>query len=348
MQIGFTYSILLHIALLLVFMFGVDYSKRLQQQEETILLELIPISTITNVKTTLNDVKPIDIKKEVVSKNDAKQDSKTVLQDSDSDNQNVSQKKVAEKEKEIKKPEPKPDLKEEVEEPKPIPEIKKEIEKPKDEKVVEDKEKIPTKEIKKEPEKKKEIKKEDKKPIEKKIEKKQENKKKDPEKPKKEKKKEPDDNLANSVLKSLKEGGKKSSKNNKQKQQSLNDIMENAIKGDTTSDFDNESELSMSEIAAIRSQISQAWRVTSFSGGKDNKNLQVIVKIQVDENGEVKDIKIKNKTTPSGADGKVYNAFIDSVMRAIKTASPLQHLPKEKYDTWNEMELIFDSSGMIY
>ena len=62
----------------------------------------------------------------------------------------------------------------------------------------------------------------------------------------------------------------------------------------------------------------------------------------------MKDIKIKNKTTPSGTDVKIYNAFIDSVMRAIKTASPLQHLPKEKYDTWNEMELIFDSSGMIY
>ena len=167
-------------------------------------------------------------------------------------------------------------------------------------------------------------------------------------KPKKDKKPDPDEALANSVLKSLKEGGKKSSKNNKKQQQTLDDIMENAIKGDTTSDFDSESELSMSEIAAIRSQISQAWRVTSFSGGKDNKNLRVTIKIQVDENGDVKDIKIKSKTIPSGADGNVYNAFVDSVVRAINAASPLQYLPKAKYNSWSEMELIFDSSGMIY
>jgi outer membrane biosynthesis protein TonB len=335
MQIGFTYSILLHIGLLLVFMFGVDHSKRLEQQEETILLELIPISTITNVKTTVNDVKPIDIKKQIVSKNDAKKDIKTVLKDSDEDNQNISQKKELPQEKIIEK--------KEVE--KPISIQPKEENKPQLEQPSDNKETVPTKDIKKEPEKK-QIK-EQKQAVEAKPTKKADDKKKDIEKPKKDKKQDPDEELANSVLKSLKEGGKKSSKNNK-KQQSLDDIMENAIKGDTTSDFDSESELSMSEIAAIRSQISQAWRVTSFSGGKDNKNLRVTMKIQVDENGEVKDIKVKSKTIPNGADGSVYNAFVDSVVRAIKAASPLQHLPKEKYNSWSEMELIFDSSGMIY
>ena len=337
MQIGLTYSILLHIGLLLVFMFGVDYSKRLQPEEETILLELIPISTITNVKTTINDVKPIDIKKVVVSKNDAKQDSKTVLQDSDSDNQNISQKKEPIQQKVIEK--------KELDKPNPMP--AQELEKAKPEQSSEDKEQIPRKDIKKEPEKK-ELKKETKKSEETKVTKKTDDKKKDTEKPKKDKKQDPDEILVNSVLKSLKEGGKKSSKNNKKQQQSLDDIMENAIKGDTTSDFDSDSELSMSEISAIRSQISQAWRVTSFSGGKDNKNLRITIKIQVDENGEVKDIKIKSAIIPSGANGSVYNAFVDSVMRAIKAASPLQHLPQAKYNTWNEMELIFDSSGMIY
>jgi TonB family protein len=124
--------------------------------------------------------------------------------------------------------------------------------------------------------------------------------------------------------------------------------MENAIKGDTTTDYDAEGDLSMNEIAAIRSQISQAWRVTAFSGGKDNKNMRVTVKIKVNEDGEVSDVKITEKSAPVGVDRQVYNAFIDSVMRAIRAASPLQNLPEDKYNTWNEMELMFDSSGMIY
>ena len=352
MHFGFIYSILLHIGIFLILMFGIDYSRNLKPQEDTILLEMIPISTITNVKTTVNDVKPLDKKKEVVTKDDAKQDSKTVLKDSEFDSQNVSQKIIEPKKKpeeakpekkaeEIKQPEPK------KEDPKP--EVKQDEKKK--ETSEENKEKIPTKDIKKEPEPKKVEKKPEKKPEPKKENKKtteKDKKKPEAKKDKKDKKKDSsDDDLANSVLKSLQEGGKKSSKN-KKKQQSLNDIMENAIKGDTTSEFDNESEMSLSEIDAIRSQISRAWRVTSFSGGKDNKNLKVTVKIQVEEDGEVKDVKVTNRSIPNGVDGQVYNAFVDSVIRAIRTASPLQNLPKEKHNTWNEMELVFDSSGMIY
>ena len=329
-------------------MFGVDYSKKLDVQEETILLEMIPISTITNVKTTTNDVKPIDKKKELVSKDEAKKDNKTVMKDSEFENQNVSQKKIEPQVKEDNKPDPKPEVKKD--EPKKE-EIKPEVKN--DEKTTEDREKVPTKDVKKEPDVKKDKEKKDKKPEKqpevKKIEpKKVEKNKEKPKKEVKKKKVESDDELANSVLKSLQEGGKKSTKNNKDKQKSLNDIMENAIKGDTTTEYDSEGDLSMSEIAAIRSQISQAWRVTAFSGGKDNKNMRVIVKIKVDENGEVNDVKIKDKSTPVGVDRQVCNAFVDSVMRAIKAASPLQNLPEEKYNTWNEMELTFDSSGMIY
>lgn len=315
MQVGFTYSIILHIALFLLLMFGIDYSKKLSSQEETILLELIPISTITNVKTTTNDVKQIDKKKELISKDEVKKDTKTNLKNGESDNANISQKKVEPKKLEENKIEKKEvELKEEKVEEKKEPEIKKDKE---------------TKQ-------------------EKKLEKKEIKEKDIPEKKKKKTQPTEDDELANSVLKSLQEGGKKSSKNNQEKQKSLNDIMENAIKGDTTTDFNAEGDLSMSEIAAIRSQISQAWRVTSFSGGKDNNNLRVIVTVKLSEQGEVEDIQIKKKSIPVGVNNQIYNAFVDSVMRAIRTASPLQNLPSDKYSSWNEMELTFDSSGMIY
>jgi hypothetical protein len=337
-------------------MFGIDYSKKLDVQEETILLEMIPISTITNIKTTTNDI-ALAKKKDLVSKDDAKKDNKTVMKDSKFDNENVSQKKVEPKveekpqEKKVEKPEPKKEEKK----AEPNEQIKKDESKASD-----NREKVPTKDIKKEPEVKKEkvekpqekkIEKTEQKKEEKKVEPKKEVSKTNEKKQDKDKKKKPESNdeLANSVLKSLEEGGKKSSKNkNKEKQKSLNDIMENAIKGDTTTDYDQSGDLSISEIAAIRSQISQAWRVTGFSGGKDNKNMSVTVKIKVDSNGEVTDIKVNDRAVPVGIDRQVYNVFIDSVIRAIKGASPLQNLPEDKYNTWNEMELRFDSSGMIY
>ena len=353
MQIGLTYSLILHLALFLVLMFGVDYSKKSDIQEETILLEMIPISTITNVKTTTNDIKPVDKKKELISKDNAKKDNKTIMKDGEFNNKNVSQKKV-EPIKE-QKPEPKPNITKD--EPKPLdkkiepkPEIKQ------NEKTITDREKIPIKDIKKEPDIKQDKEKKDKQtekpPLINKTEpKKVETKTKEKSSIKEEKKKKEsasDDEIANSVLKSLQEGGQKSTKNNKEKQKTLNDIMENAIKGDTTTDYDSDGDLSMSEIAAIRSQISQAWRVTAFSGGKDNTNMRVTVKIKVDEDGEVSEVKVKDKSIPIGVDRQVYNAFIDSVIRAIRAASPLNNLPEEKYNTWNEMELTFDSSGMIY
>lgn len=372
MQIGLTYSLILHLTLFLVLMFGVDYSRKIDVHEETILLEMIPISTITNVKTTTNDIPLLNKKKELISKDDTKKDDKTIMKDSDFNNHNVSQKKV-EPIKPDAKPDPKPEQSPKItkDEPKQQPQN---IEEKQKEKIIEpkpeikqndktttDREKVPTKDIKKEPEikkdKEKQDKKTDKQPDIKKVEEDKVGKKtkvvekkikETPEQGKKKKDNTADDKLANSVLKSLDEGGKKSIKNNKDKQKTLNDIMENAIKGDTTSDYDNESDLSMSEIAVIRSQISQAWRVTAFSGGKENKNMRVTVKITVDEDGEVNQVKVQDKSTPLGVDKQIYNAFVDSVIRAIRAASPLHSLPEEKYNTWNEMELTFDSSGMIY
>ena len=58
----------------------------------------------------------------------------------------------------------------------------------------------------------------------------------------------------------------------KEKQKSLNDIMENAIKGDTTTDFNAEGDLSMSEIAAIRSQINKLGELHRSVVVKDNNN----------------------------------------------------------------------------
>jgi outer membrane biosynthesis protein TonB len=318
MSLSFIYSLFLHIFLLILLMFGFDYSKKYLPQEETILLELIPLDTITNVKTAItNNEFQKDKPLKRVDKNDKIED-KNIKTNINSDISSAIQNslKEASQSKKSSKDEPKKD---------------KNITQSKDEKV----EKIPDSKIIKNT-----------KPKIDKIAKSEVKTKniKDNKKPNQAKKQvDKDEELAKSVLKSLQEGGQKAVK----KQQNLKDLMDNAIRGDTTEDYKEANNLSMSEISLIRSQISRAWRVTAFSGGKDNRQLKVVIKLNLDKDGSIIELQVERKS-PRGVQPQAYKAFVDSVIRAIHSASPLQNLPPDKYDTWEEMELIFDSTGMIY
>jgi colicin import membrane protein len=317
MYLSFLYSILLHIFLTIFVMFGVDYSHNKQPQEETILLELMPIDLITNIKTTTSSNnfdknKPLESTEKIEqssvrqNKNDNKTEGMSAIKERLKDQlaaKNPAEKKLI--------PKQKTDTKEE--------EIKSE-KLPTPKKIQSKEEKQPVKEVKKSPDK---TTRSDKKNTQSKSD--------------------PDEDLANAVLKSLEEGGKEKVK----KKQNLNDLMENAIKGDTTEDYNPEGDLSMSEVALIRSQITKAWRVGAFSGGKDNRQLRVVIKIILEPTGEIKDIKI-DKKRPEVVSPRIYDAFVDSVLRAVRLAAPLQNLPPDKFETWQEMELVFDSSGMIY
>ncbi len=349
MQLGLTYSALLHLVMILIFVFGIPYIPSSQpQQDNTILLELIQISSITNVKTApRKEKKEIEEKKPPADEN--KQDNKNnTLKESEYDNPNISKKEIISEQKQM------------VEEKKIVATKKIEEKKAAPKTIDDDAEKLPTKtlkEEKKEPPKEKKNEKTNDEATPKKVE----------EKPKKAtddkkrvseiaekkqhdtKKQNTDDELANSVLKSLQEGGKKASKKTKaDSPKNLNDIMDAAIKGETTSDFDADKEMSLSELDAIRTQVSKAWRVTSFSGGEGNKRLRVKAIVTVNKNGEVQDVRIKRDMVGSGASEQLYQAFADSAVRAIQAASPFKNLPPEKYNTWSEMELVFDSEGMIY
>ena len=144
--------------------------------------------------------------------------------------------------------------------------------------------------------------------------------------------------VGKSALKSLAEGKKNNSKSE------LNSIIDDALEGESDAYYDGSLPLSMSEISAIKGQISNKWHIASFSGG--GKQFVATAIIEVNEDGVVTNIKIQ-KNTFSIKDQQLYQAFIDSIRRAINAASPLQGLNKQKYNIWHEMELTFDSKGMI-
>lgn len=208
---------------------------------------------------------------------------------------------------------------EEEKKPDPKPEPKPE---PKTEpKADADAEKIPDKKAPKED--KKPEKKQDKKPDDK------------TEKPKKK-----EESFEQTILKSIEQEKKK--KNQKVIDKDFKDL-EEALKGDTNKDYNPNIPMSISEIDAIKSQIVKKWNTSAFSGA-NSMGMRVVVVITLDMDANVISVAAKEESNSS----PYYQAFVASCIRAVKAASPLQNLSKEKYGTWKEIEFTFDSSGMIF
>jgi outer membrane biosynthesis protein TonB len=157
---------------------------------------------------------------------------------------------------------------------------------------------------------------------------------------KKQDKKKRDDDFAKTILKSLEQESKKS---NTKQQDKDSKSSEKAIKGDTNKEYNANLPMSISEIDGIKSQIINKWNTSTFSGSTE-KAMQVIVKIELDMDGNVISARPILENNPS----PYYRAFTESAVRAVKAASPIQNLSKDKYHTWKEIEFRFDSSGMIY
>ncbi|MFI4983654.1 MAG: hypothetical protein ACHP6I_00465 [Rickettsiales bacterium] len=162
-------------------------------------------------------------------------------------------------------------------------------------------------------------------------------KKKPEEAPKKHKK---DEEFEKSILKSLEEESKK--KTEAKVDKSFKEL-EDSLKGDTNKEFNDNLPLSLSEIDALKSQITRNWNTASFNGAA-SKGMQVTVVIHLDAQGVVLSAvpELERNESP------YYRAFVDSAVRAVKMSSPLKNLDKEKFNQWKDIELRFDSEGMIY
>lgn len=161
----------------------------------------------------------------------------------------------------------------------------------------------------------------------------------------KEKQKKKDDAFEKTILKSIDEAKNKvaDKEKNKQVDQQFQDL-EKALIGESTKPFNPNLKLSISEIDSIKSQINDKWNTTSFAGAPDVKTFRVIIKVTYDIEGNVLSVIAKEEDNKSS----YYRPFVESAIRAIKLASPLKNLPKEKYITWKEIEFPFDPSGLIY
>jgi outer membrane biosynthesis protein TonB len=166
-----------------------------------------------------------------------------------------------------------------------------------------------------------------------------------PQKPKKkvEKKKEEQDiDPFASVLKSVEQFEEKVEEQEKQ-QEEVEPITSNAKEEHYTAGIP----LSISEKDAIRQQIMRHWSVVS--GAKDAHDMVMVITISVAQDGTVTSHEIDNRYRYNK--DTFYRAMVDSAVRAVYKASPLEHLPVDKYHSeggWKKMEIHFDPKEMFY
>jgi hypothetical protein len=187
------------------------------------------------------------------------------------------------------------------------------------------------------------IPKKEEKKIEKQEKKKEEEKKPEPkpkakEKPKEEKKKKPQkkDDDFDSLLQNLEKAAK--SDPAKKIAKETTDI-EKSKKAQ--GDFNPESPLSITEQHAIKAQIERFWNVPI--GVKNADSIRVTLYIALKIDGTVEKIALIDKKCPID-NARECQAAIDSAIRAVNMASPLEGLDPTRYGYWKEFNFEFDPS----
>jgi len=88
----------------------------------------------------------------------------------------------------------------------------------------------------------------------------------------------------------------------------------------------------------IRRQFISCWNMPA--GSKNIEDLQVLVKIKLDREGNVIDSKL---IKTSNLNNPFYRAASESAMRAVRHPSCKKlKVPERKYDLWKNIELNFD------
>lgn len=116
---------------------------------------------------------------------------------------------------------------------------------------------------------------------------------------------------------------------------------EPASRGVTRANSDTE--LSASEIDALRAQIQQCWNVGALAGASDAQNLRAKVEFRLDRNGNIEG---RPTATASGSDATTNRTFAGGARRAVQRCAPYR-LPAEKYETWADVTVNFSLADML-
>ena len=94
----------------------------------------------------------------------------------------------------------------------------------------------------------------------------------------------------------------------------------------------------------IKSQLIACWKIPPLIGIEIEK-IFVIVQIKLDKYGVVLSSKIVNKGQYGHS--QFFDIISESAIQAVNLCSPIKNLPHERYDEWQEVQLVFDPSKFV-
>ena len=105
-----------------------------------------------------------------------------------------------------------------------------------------------------------------------------------------------------------------------------------------------EGQLTLSELDAIRSQIAQCWNVPA--GARDARNLVVELQVEMNPDATVRTVRVVDESRMMT--DNFFRAAAESALRAVRNprCNPLR-LPPDKFDTWKSFTLNFNPKEML-
>ena len=100
-------------------------------------------------------------------------------------------------------------------------------------------------------------------------------------------------------------------------------------------------QLSQSEIDALKARLYALW--SPPVGARDASNVQIEIRIRFKRDGT---LETGPQVLTSG-NGAIFNAMRDSAVRAVLVGQPYTMLRPDHYETWKEIDFLFDSSKMF-
>jgi outer membrane biosynthesis protein TonB len=111
-----------------------------------------------------------------------------------------------------------------------------------------------------------------------------------------------------------------------------------------SSTYDASLPVTMSEIDMVRRQIEQCWNLPA--GARDARDMQVSIVVDMNADGTPRGAAIEDQGRMAA--NPAYRVAAESALRAV--LNPRCHpfkLPRDKYERWKRMTLVFDPSEMI-
>jgi hypothetical protein len=90
----------------------------------------------------------------------------------------------------------------------------------------------------------------------------------------------------------------------------------------------------------IKYRIEKNWNVPEDS--KKLINCNIILHMTLNPDGTIKQLDYKDSHF-SVKEEKICKSIVQSTINSVLKSSPFDNLPKERYDDWKEISLLFDS-----